>query len=233
MFSQRHNHLGCGAQPCPVVCPLEPSGTSHIQHGAAPASPRRGCPAAPHCQHLGTSTQYNIISPSALLNTFLNISSIYLVQVTVIVPLAQFMKRIKLWDYIMGTEEKKAVRDMSSHRGQKLTASQCPESLFSRIPYAPQKLPPLPLFCPPWPLWVLLQVRKKTVLSFHHNSFLWSVPSTSHTSLYLFTVSCTNKLILPRNYSFIGCNLAKNIRTCLLFKNRSYLGYKRYRLSPS
>lgn len=52
-LSQRQHHLGCWAQPCPMVGPLKPAGAGRVWHGAAPVSPHRDLPAAPCCQHLG------------------------------------------------------------------------------------------------------------------------------------------------------------------------------------
>lgn len=47
LFSLRHHPLACRARLGPVLGWLYPGGTGHVWHRAAPASPQRGCPAAP------------------------------------------------------------------------------------------------------------------------------------------------------------------------------------------
>jgi len=54
----RHRHGSCGAGPCPVEGPLEPTGTARVRHGAPPAASH----SARLC--LGTCTQYEITSLS-------------------------------------------------------------------------------------------------------------------------------------------------------------------------
>ena len=46
ILSQKLHHLGCRAQPCPVVGPLESAAIVGVQHGAALSSPHGGHPEA-------------------------------------------------------------------------------------------------------------------------------------------------------------------------------------------
>lgn len=48
---QRCLHLGCRAQPCPAVGPLEPNGTSCVQHGADLTSTHSGAPGHLQLKH--------------------------------------------------------------------------------------------------------------------------------------------------------------------------------------
>jgi len=56
IFSMRHDHLGCWAQPCPAIDLLKPAGTVCASIGQPQPLLAETTPAAPHCQYLDPCT---------------------------------------------------------------------------------------------------------------------------------------------------------------------------------